>query len=192
MLKSFLSITSASLLALSFSATADWQINNSTSRVSFVSVKKNTIAENHFFKQVQGQLTSAGKLTIELPVSSVESQIPIRNERMQTMLFNAAAFPNITITADTAAVLAALETKQLATTQVSATLALHGVTKTISVDALVAKQQNGDLIVSSLSPVIINAADFGLSQGIDALQKVAGLPSIAHAVPVSFTLHFSK
>ena len=49
---------------------------------------------------------------------------------------------------------------------------------------------DGGLLVSSRLPVIVNASDFALIEGIERLRAVAGLPSISPAVPVSFTLRF--
>ena len=47
------------------------------------------------------------------------------------------------------------------------------------------------LVLSGLaSPILLNAADFGLDKGVSLLQEVAGLKSISTAVPVSFKLLF--
>ena len=52
---------------------------------------------------------------------------------------------------------------------------------------------SGDkLIVSSTKPIIVQASDFGLVDGILKLQELAKLPSIATTVPVSFVLTFAK
>lgn len=46
-------------------------------------------------------------------------------------------------------------------------------------------------MVTSAQPVIINATDYGLTDGINKLRDLAGLPSISYAVPVTFTLHLN-
>ena len=46
--------------------------------------------------------------------------------------------------------------------------------------------------VTSELPDLINAADFGLAEGVAALQKVAGLQAISTAVPVTLQLQFVK
>jgi hypothetical protein len=38
--------------------------------------------------------------------------------------------------------------------------------------------------------VILNAADFGLAGGVEALREIAGLNSISIAVPVTLNLQF--
>jgi hypothetical protein len=36
----------------------------------------------------------------------------------------------------------------------------------------------------------VDAAKFGLSDGVEKLREIAGLDSISHAVPVSFVMTF--
>ena len=45
-------------------------------------------------------------------------------------------------------------------------------------------------IVSSTEPVILNAENLGLTEGLESLRTVAGLPSISKSVPVSFFIKF--
>ncbi|MEN8180815.1 MAG: hypothetical protein ABFS39_19665 [Pseudomonadota bacterium] len=46
--------------------------------------------------------------------------------------------------------------------------------------------------VISISPVIVNAADFDLAQGVMELTKIAELPVISAAVPVTLSFVFDK
>ena len=46
--------------------------------------------------------------------------------------------------------------------------------------------------MSTVRPILISAADFGLEGGVSALQKIAGLEAIAAVVPVSVDLKFVK
>ncbi|MED5420009.1 MAG: YceI family protein, partial [Pseudomonadota bacterium] len=41
-------------------------------------------------------------------------------------------------------------------------------------------------------PVIVNAWEFALGEGVEALRAIAGLDSISLAVPVSFVLAFDE
>jgi hypothetical protein len=43
-------------------------------------------------------------------------------------------------------------------------------------------------LVVSAHPVILNADNYKLAKGIEKLRELASLPSISHAVPVSFYL----
>lgn len=189
MLKSLFSIA---LLATSFSSLAAWQLQNDSSKLSFVSVKKDTIGEVHHFKTLSGTIADDGKLSLEIDLTSVETNIPIRNERMQSMLFNTKAFPTLTLSADVSKELSAMKNAPTHVFSVPATLSLNGIEKTLSIEVFVARTSQDDLLVSAMTPVVINASDFNLDTGVAALQKVAGLPNIARAVPVTFVLHFAK
>ena len=46
--------------------------------------------------------------------------------------------------------------------------------------------------VSSSEPLLLNADRLGLSNGIESLRAVAGLPSISKSVSVTFSLMFRK
>ncbi|WP_462170338.1 YceI family protein [Pseudoalteromonas xiamenensis] len=169
-------------------AVADWQIDPSNSDVQFVSVKKNTIGEVHHFTQFAGRLSDAGEFSFSIELASVESMIPIRNERMQQMLFEVAAFPKAQLTASLAKQLSGLKAGMNKVDGVEATLSLHGKTQKVMLDLNVAKLGN-DLFVTTRKPLLINAKDYALDAGVEALRKVAGLDAIAHAVPVSVSLH---
>ena len=69
---------------------------------------------------------------------------------------------------------------------------LHGVTKVMSADIQVVKLNDSEILVSSISPLILRAEDFNLSNGVDALRDIAKLTSISTAVPVTFNLVFTK
>ncbi len=75
---------------------------------------------------------------------------------------------------------------------IKAELDFHGNKKPLAIDVLVSSTQSGDLTVSSLTPIIINSADFGVTEGVKKLQELAGLPSIATAVPVTFAITLKK
>ncbi len=180
-------------LMLSFSATANWQLDNEQSQLSFISIKKNDIAEVHHFNELSGQITAAGDAKVTINLMSVDTAIPIRDERMQSLLFITDAFPSAQFSVDleksTIENLAIGASKSL---QLSGELNLHGETKTLAITTLVTKLTDKKLLVVSLQPVIINAKDFTLGKGVLALQQVAELPIISNAVPVSFVLTFTR
>lgn len=180
------------LLAASGSAWADWQLDNDYSRVNFVSVKKNMIGEAHRFKQLKGTLTKQGKLTVDIPLISVETLIPIRNERMQKMLFETELFPHARITATVDPKHFTLKTGESKIVAVDADVALHGVNKIVKTEVMISRLGSDKLLVSSLTPIIVRPADYGLGKGVDKLMAVAKLPGITHSVPVSFVLTFAQ
>jgi polyisoprenoid-binding protein YceI len=181
------------LIALSIFSTnafATWQLDNSKSDLSFTSIKKAQIAENHHFDKLEGQIDKEGTLQVSIDLSSVESMIPIRNQRMQTMLFEVAKFPKAHVSADVSTHLMSLKNGTQQLKNVKATLDLHGQQQTFIMDLVVNKHKN-QLQVSPVRTILINAASYELTQGIEALRKVAGLDRIATTVPVTFSLVFN-
>lgn len=176
------------LLTASSAALADWDVNNEASRVSFVSVKNNTVAEAHYFETLSGRLTEDGTFTLDIDLASVKTNIDIRDERMREHLFNTATFQTMTVTANASSLFETLEGASQVVGTLSATISLNGQDKQQDIDVLVAKNPDGGLMVSSLMPVLVNPSDFALQEGIDTLKSLAGLDSITRAVPVSFVL----
>ncbi|WMC09423.1 YceI family protein [Oceanimonas pelagia] len=181
-----------SLCLASTSVLADWQLNNELSRVSFVTVKKESVGEPNHFERITGRLSDAGRFELTIDLASVESGIPIRNERLEEYLFETGRFPKLVLSADLSGQLDALESGEDKVIETDASLNLHGKEKTLPIAVLVSHKGNGDLVVSSWKPVIVQQEDFGFTAGIDKLQELAGLPSITRAVPVSFVLTLNR
>lgn len=177
------------LISLPMATQAAWQLDNDASSVSFNSIKNGQVVESHYFKSINGSI-EANQASISIDLSSVETAIGIRNERMQAMLFETGTYPVATITAilDREGV-AALQSKATSTLQLPITIELHGQQANATVPVLVTRSADR-ITVSSQRPVIIQASTFKLAAGIEALRKIAGLQSITLSVPVSFSLNF--
>lgn len=167
---------------------AQWSVNNEESILSFVTVKAEHVAEVHTFDQISGQVSESGTVTVEVNLASVNTMVPIRNERMQAMLFETKLFPTATITAQVdVAALAAMTIGTVDASTLEFELALHGNAQTYTADVMLARLETG-IAVSTRKPIIVSADSFGLATGVEALREIAGLPSISKAVPVSFQL----
>ncbi len=171
-------------------AQADWSIND-TSRVGFVSIKNNVIGENNAFQRVSGGISDAGAVTVNIDLTSVETGVGIRNERLQKLLFNVANFPRATVSAQLSdAQLMALKSGGSVAESVSVSVTLHG--KTVSKQVELAAAQSGDAVrVTTTQPIVITAAEFDLEAGVAALQKIAGLNAISRSIPVTVDLQLS-
>ena len=172
-------------------AQAAWQLDNDQSHLSFVTIKATHIAEVHRFTQLRGSLNPAGQADIEIALASLETNIPIRNERMQQMLFDTDLFPSASITATfDAEMLAGLTAGDSRMLDISAQLRIKDSSIPVSVPVLAARLNAETLVVTSARPVLVSADSVGLTEGVEKLREVAGLPSISRAVPVSFVLTF--
>ena len=184
-------ISCAALLLMTQATLADWRLT-SASKVGYVSIKNNAIAEHNVFSGVTGSLSKKGQLKINIDLSTVETQVDIRNQRMRELFFEVTQYPQAVVTAE-------LDVQELAQVDSGApleivkpfTLSLHGVEATAEAHLRVVAV-GGRAWVSTVRPILISAADFGLEGGVSALQKIAGLEAIAAVVPVSIDLKFVK
>jgi polyisoprenoid-binding protein YceI len=190
--KNVLSVLLAAGLCLtSLSAAADWTLDSSQSSLHFVSIKNGATAETHRFAKMDGKVADDGKVTVGVHLASVDTKIPIRDQRMQEMLFDTKNMPMAQITARVdVAEFEQMQEGTLASKDVKLTLSLHG--KSIDYDTRmqVVKLASGDIAVNTEQPLLVKAEDFGLAGGIEALREIAGLSSIAAAVPVTANLVF--
>jgi polyisoprenoid-binding protein YceI len=185
-------ITVVSLLFVSPAFSA-WHLDNSKSSLTFVSIKKGSIAENHRFKKFSADLNKEGLLSVAIELNSVDTKISIRDGRMTEFLFETAKFSQASFSAQIDS--SDLNTIAVGTSKrlsVSGDIDLHGQQQTLVIDVLVARLANDRMLVTTVEPVIIKAEDFALVAGINKLQALAKLPSIAYTVPVSFVLTFQK
>lgn len=171
-------------------AQADWSVND-TSRVGFVSIKNNVIGENNTFERVSGGISDVGAVTVHVDLTSVETGVGIRNDRLQKMLFNVANFPKATVSAQlTDGQLAALKSGGSVAESVLISVSLHG--STVSKQVELAAANTGDTVrVTTTRPIVITAAEFGLEAGVAALQQIAGLNAISRSIPVTVDLQLS-
>lgn len=170
-----------------------WQLDKAHSLVSFVSTKAVNVSEVHTFTQLRGAVSEAGVADVQIELASVDTLIPIRDERMRELLFETGAFPTASLSAevDLPGYLALAPGESLQTRQ-EVVLKLHGESVQMGVDLLVTRVSSDGFVVASLKPVVVNAAAFGLDAGVERLREVAGLSSIGGSVPVSFVLSFAR
>lgn len=184
-------LLAAGLGFMPLSVAADWALDPGQSSLHFVSIKNGTTAETHRFAELEGKVTDSGKVTVGVHLASVDTGIPIRDERMQEMLFDTKNTPMAKITARVD--VAAFEQMQegaIANKDVTLTLSLHGKTMDYDTRMQVVKLASGGIAVSTEQPLLVKVEDFGLAGGIEALREIAGLSSIATAVPVTANLVF--
>jgi len=172
---------------------ADWVLQPDASSVAFLSTKNARVTETHGFDKIAGHIAADGAATLTIDLASVETQIPIRNERMRDMFFEVAKFPeaNVTLQLDAAA-LQQLGAGTLRHWPVKAKLSLHGVTQSINTELLVVGLAQGGVFVTTSLPILLTVDDYGLKAGLSALQTVAKLDSITPVVPVMLSLVFEK
>ena len=184
-------ITAILMLLMVQSVFADWQLDPEGSHIGFASVKNDLIAENHTFKEIMGAVTQSGMASVVIKLASIETLIPIRNERMQSMLFKTEkhAFASVSSQVPIEAI-TEMAVGDSQTMKIALLINLHATELKKEVPVKVTRSSADVFDVSSLGPIIVHASQFALSDGVEALRNVAGLQSIDLMVPVTFDLRF--
>ncbi len=173
-------------------ALAHWQLNNQQSQLNFTTIKADNVAENHRFEQLSGSINDAGEVLLSIDVASVNTNIPIRDERLRDLLFSAVDFPQATFTTQIEPdALQGLPIGGSKVVEIKGTLSIRDQEIKLSSKVLATKVNSRALLVNTLSPILIDAGAFGLTEAVAELREIAGLPSISLAVPVTFTLTFN-
>lgn len=183
---------SASLFSTA-SLAAGWSLNGEQSKIAFGSIKSDTIGESHHFGSLTGSVTEAGEAKIDIDVTSIETWIDIRNERMLKHVFDAIQFPKATISTsidmDAVKTLAPGQSTTLDTTAILTLL-----DREIEVDAelFVIALPDSKVMVMTDEMLMLSTEDLGIDGGVDELLELAKLPSITRSTPVTLRLMFSK
>lgn len=170
-----------------------YQLDTANSSLYFVSTKKQHVMETHHFTELSGWITEDGQARFVVPLDKVETGIDTRNQRMRDHLFE------IITHGKTAAATLSIDLEQLGDMAVgeisvntyTVDLQLHGITTQLSAALRIHKLANQRFLVQNQQPILINAADFDLTGGIETLQNLAKLSVISTSVPVNFTLLFT-
>jgi hypothetical protein len=170
-----------------------WTLDAAGSRLSYVSIKAGEVAEANRFDKLAGTVAADGTATLDIDLASVNTGVDIRNERMREIFFEVADNPKAMITAklDPSA-FAGLAVGQSLTRPLKATVALKGATSDVETEVLVTRVTDNRVTVVPTAPVIVSTDMFGLTDELGELRALAQLPSITPAVPVTFTLVFTR
>lgn len=194
MKKPYLYKTCVALLAVLLSAPcwADWTLVGERSQLNFVTTKANHVAETHGFDRLSSSVNAEGKVTLTIDLTSVNTKIDIRDERMREMLFETAKYPTATLTAQIAPAALAIKAGEQSKVDIAGKLNLHGKTVDVNSTAIVTKLGNGEVSVISAGPILLTANSVGLVEGVEKLREVAGLNTISYSVAITYALTYAE
>lgn len=190
--KTSASLLCLSLLAFSTQGLANHTLNQEKSALNFISIKNEHIAESHTFDRYSGSLSKDGQLNITIDLTSVNTIIPIRNERMQKMLFDVANFSQATLNASVSKDLLTLAPGETTTSSITAVVTIKGKAVPVTFEVAIVGLKDGGLRASTIKPAVLSTSSFGLDEGVAALQAVAMLNSISKTVPLTFDVVFEQ
>lgn len=183
--------TLALALCSSMVSAANWQLDSEQSSLHFVSVKNEVVAEAHQFTQLSGSWDGSTAM-VSIGVSSMQTNIPIRNERIWQYVLMAEKNPSIDVTAklsdDAVAAIAINSSKVL---ELPLTVTIAGETAVLNAKVRISKLSNATLLAVTEAPLMLNINSFKLTAGVAKLQELAGLKRIDPMVPVSFSVRFN-
>ena len=170
----------------------NWTLDAAASKLTYQSVKKNTVVETNSIRNISGSLTADGQANVVFDLDSVDTGIDLRNVRMRFLFFETFKYPKAEITAKVdPAAFADLPSKRRMTSKLPFVLSLHGVDKALEAEVVVTMITDSLVSIASERPVAVNAADFGLLPNIEKLQIAANVSSIVPTASVSFDLVFN-
>lgn len=182
-------------IALCLSATGalaqDWVLSSEDSRLVFGSVKNSYTGEAHTFEGLTGSVSSDGAVKIDIPLGGVSTNIDIRNERMMEFVFNNAPTASLSAALDMGA-LSGMRPGDTATMPLEAALSLLGNDVDVETEVFVARLSEGSVMVTTNDMLYLDTDELGIDAGIDKLQELASLDSIARAVPVTIRFVFTQ
>ena len=170
----------------------EWTLNSTASQLNFITTKNASKTEIQSFNALQGKIDK-GHVTLTVDLNSIDTGIEIRDERLKTLFFDVVKFPTASVTIDLRkSDLSHLTQGQTKVLKFDAELSIQGVTQAMQVELQVVALGKNQLLVFSRQPIIIDLKNFKLLEGVNKLREIANLKSINSAVPVTFSLLFSK
>jgi polyisoprenoid-binding protein YceI len=169
-----------------------WGLVADQSKVSYVSIKKGVVGESNHFTSITGGISEAGEVSISIDLSSVETHIDIRNDRLVEHVFGGkTAKATLTAAIDLKA-FDRLVVGEMTTIEVNGGLHFLGKTTDITAQFFIARLNENRVLVVTDEMIIVKTGALGVNKGIDTLMELASLPSIARVVPVSLRMVFDK
>ncbi|WP_170574472.1 c-type cytochrome [Ruegeria atlantica] len=183
-------VTIASAIVATQALAETWTLAPESSHLAYGTIKKDTVGEVNSFTGLSGQVTPDGQAEIQIDLTSVETNIDIRNERMIEHVFRKAGTASLKAKFDMAEV-SSLSVGETALVDADAMLSLAGAEVAFDAEMFVARLSDTSVMVSTNGMVFISTEDAGVNAGVDKLMELANLPSITRTVPVTARLIFN-
>ena len=176
---------------ISMNASAQWSLAPSSAELNFLSTKvlsnMNSITEQSRFQTLSGAVSDDGELTLKVKLASVDTQVPIRDQRLRDWVFEVSKYQEAVISAKiTKANLNALAVGKPLRIKQGLILKAHGKAIPLEAELQLVKSQDGSIYVSTTSPILLDVKQLELNKGVEKLIDVMGLASINQQIPITF------
>ena len=174
---------------------ANWEAPQTS--LTFLSSKinqqLNSVTEQSQFTSSHAMLDKQGNFKMMVDLNSVQTNIEIRDQRIKDWVFQTAQFAMAEITGKVDMnVIHQLQLGESISFKQPLMLHIHG--KELPIEAHLSSQrtQADKIMVSTLSPVVLDTKAMDMSQGVMQLVEVMGLKTIVEQIPVSFHAEFMR
>ena len=175
------------------SANADWQLDPAASDLYFMSIKATHVGEVHSFDTLSGKVDEKGAASLTIDLASVATLIPIRDQRMRDILFQVDRYPTATVDAQIDLnTLVTMPAGSEIDIELEADLKFKGNTSQIMTKVKVSKLNEQKITVRTIAPVVLSAGQLQVTEGLEKLREIAGLPNISFTIPVTFNLTLTR
>lgn len=187
----FGAVAAIALLAAPAQAADSWTLSGENSKVAYGSIKKDVIGEINHFTGLSGTVSADGAVEVAIDLTSVETFIDIRNERMIEYVFDGG--PTATLTADLDMdALNAIAPGDAAVIEVEGQLAFGALSVDVYTDMFVARLGEDRVMVTTDEMIMLEAAELEIDSALDKLMALAELPGITRVAPVTLRLMFDR
>ena len=172
---------------------AEWSLDNEVSAFYYVTSKASAVSEINTFTELSGAISEQGAATLVIDLSSVDTTLEARDERMRNIVFQVEEHPEAIVSlAVDAAALDAMAAGSSSSADYSVTVNLRGMDVAVDATLQLIKLDADSVQVQLSKPLLVGAASFGLTEAVEELRELAGLPAINPNVVVDFTLVYHK
>ncbi len=184
------------LLVVAPGARAEWVLQPHLSSISFLSSKLFqdslfAIFEENHFRTFKGSINSKHQLRLHIDLNSVDTKIPVRDERIKEHVFRVAEYPEAVVSLGLdKAMVEEFQVGMVRRFQTRARLNLRGQNRPVEVEVSVTRPAEDVLVVYSVAPLLFNAMEYGMAEDFALLSSIAGLLKIPTTIPISFQLFF--
>lgn len=184
----------AAAAAIVFAGAANaqtWTLDGAVSHLAYGSIKKDKIGEVNSFSGLSGTVDEAGKANITIDLTTIETNIDIRNERMLEHVFKGVGEAQLSAQLDMDEV-KGLAVGEMAVVDVEGALSLLGVSTELDLEMVVVRLAEDKVMAMSNDMVFVGTEELGVTAGIDKLMELAKLPGITRTSPVTLRLVFTS
>ena len=168
---------------------AVWQLVPDDSIVAYGSIKANVAGEVNTFNKIEGAIVADGQAMISIELTSVNTNVDIRNQRMIKYVFGDNTKAVLTTQLDMEAI-KALSIADTATMEVEGVLSFLGEDIDVDTNFFVVKLSDSKILATTDSMIMMQTEELGVNAGLDKLMELAKLPSITRVSPITLRFVF--